>query len=185
MGIAPTVGGRAGDNRYDLKLQARGLISESFQTEAGATNAALTGGTLYAQLVGLRGGDKITNLDYIVITPGASLTHGILGLYDKTGKLLGQSADTPAAFQAAGLVELALAVPVAIPQDDGYYIAILTAGTTPPAIYSRGTTGFAAYTQGFGAGAALSVTGGTGLSALPAQATFAAENSHHLWAACR
>lgn len=72
------------------------------------------------------------------VTPGAGVNR--LAIYSAAGVLLSQTGDLTAAMQAAGLVEGALAAPVAVQAGQNYYLALLPNFTGTP-IQTLGVNG--------------------------------------------
>lgn len=107
-----------------------------FQTALDSTGSIHGGG------IWLPAGATVSRIAELVSAAGVAMTHGIFGLFDSAFNLLAQSADTPAAFQAAGWVELPLLAPYTTPAAGIYYLAdLLAAGTTMPSTGNMGSLG--------------------------------------------
>lgn len=96
-------------------------------------------GSVHGSGVWLPGGKTISRIADFVTVAGAGMAHGILGLFDSAFNLLAQSADTPAAWQTTGWVELPLVTPYTTPAAGIYYVADLLAGTTMPTTGNGGS----------------------------------------------
>lgn len=84
--------------------------------------------------VWLKAGTVITKLSVPVTNAGNAMTHAQLGVYDADLNLIASTADTPAAFQATGIIELPLSAPWTAPSDGVYYLASAYSGTTLPTV---------------------------------------------------
>lgn len=113
-------------------LRALGLVGETFNAMSINASLAMAGGSVYFGLIPLRAGTVVTNIVTQVQTAGSGLTLVRLGLYSKAGVRLAQTADAAAAFASIGNKVTALTAPLVVPAEDGYYIAIIATGTTPP-----------------------------------------------------
>lgn len=114
---------------------ARGILGESvpytvsmgqFIPTSGNTN-----GTVQLSLVGLFAGQIVTNLICFVVVAGAALTFVKMGIYNKTGSLLGATAEcsTSGGFNTTtGFKVIPLLAPIVIPNTDGYYVGFLQWG---------------------------------------------------------
>ena len=131
-------------NRADARLLALLLLGETLPVDAATGTGITTGGTIEFGLVGLRAGDVITNVISSVTTAGVTLTIVRLGLYNTSGNRLAQTADVKADFASTGVKVEPLTATYTIPSTDGYYLAIITTGTTQP-IFERGLSSSTMY----------------------------------------
>lgn len=123
-------GGAPADN--NLLPEVLGLAA--WTADPTTASFAATQANCHLGAVWLAAGTIITHLSVPVTSAGAGMTHGQLGIYDKTLALVASTADTPAAFQTTGWVELALTAPWTVPTAGLYYLASSYAGTTLPTI---------------------------------------------------
>jgi len=161
------------------ELAVQGLVTESFRRVDADSNLTLTGGTAYGVLVPVYPGQVLTNAVVQVQAAGNSTSLGKVGLYSLDGATrYAATANTTTALNSTGTKVIAFASPytVAAGVQAVYAVVVMDAGTTVPTL----TTGPAMQTGA----AALStfyfpvVTGGTGLSDLPAvTVTFTASAS--------
>ena len=120
--------------------EALGFVGFAGGDPAGILQAAQDStGSIHGSGIWLPAGKTISKLAELVTVAGATMTHGILGLFDSGFNLLAQSADTPAAFQATGWIELSLGSPYVTPAAGMYYVADLLAGTTMPTTGNLGS----------------------------------------------
>jgi hypothetical protein len=168
-------------SRDDILATAQGLISQNFDRQAGGgSGSIMVDGTAYFLSVGLRANDVVSNVSIIVSTAGATLTLSKVGLYNKAGTRLAVSADQGAGWETTGLKTVALASSYTVPADDGYYLAIVSKGTTLPTLLRGAANANGATALGTGMRAYAMQTGQTDL---PASATFAATAPIAFWAA--
>lgn len=119
--------------RSELAVAGSGLISESFSRLFVAGQTAPATQQIYTAPVGLRAGDLATNCHCDVTVLGTSTAPTLIkmALLDKTGKVLGQSANLAADTMwttTLGPKTVALAAAVTIPTDDLYYVSFLRNG---------------------------------------------------------
>lgn len=153
-----------------------GLVGWTASPEDGgnATTAALTSGTLILASFWLRNTSTISNVILHVTTAGATLTSGqcLIGIYNSSGTLIGQTADQSGVWTSTGVKTAALTSAISNAAPGKYYVAILAVGTTPPAF--RAGASVATWWNGNGALAGANLrcfTNGTALTALPASIT--------------
>lgn len=132
-------------------------------------------------LVGLRAGDIVTTLYAFCTGAGTLVTYTGMGLFRATGVRLGSTADIKASLVANTILSGALAAPVTIDADGGYYLAILsTATTTQPAfVRASGTSQGVAV----GTGVRKNANSQGGLANLNGNLT-PADNGVWYWIAC-
>lgn len=151
----------------------------------GSTGSILTAGTVYLCKVILRNAATISNLYIGITTAGSTLTAGqnAVGLYDTSGNKLVEGADQTTAFGTSGLKTIAV-TPTALAAG-AYYVAILSNGTTPPALMRGNGASASTLNVGFAASAGRFLDYSTGLTALPATITMASAttNASARWAA--
>lgn len=118
-------------------LEPTGALAASLDGRASATaaSAALTSGTVYAFATPVESNLLISNVTLVSLTAEAGGTHAWVGVADKTGKVLGVSADqTGAAYFAANTATTtAVATPFTTTYTGLYYTFVcVVAGTTMP-----------------------------------------------------
>ena len=159
-------------------LAAQGLVSQAFERINADSNLTLTGGTAYGVLIPVYPGQVLTNAVIQVQAAAASQTLGKVGIYSLDGTTLyASTANQTTAWQSTGtkVTAFSSAYTVAAGVVAVYAVVVAAGGTvvtltTGPAMQ----TGAAAV----GSGAFPVVTGGTGLSDLPAvPVTFTASAS--------
>ena len=159
-----------------LLVAGRGLVAENFPAgDAVGASIGITQ-TLYAGLIGLRGGDTATSVVLCSSTAAASLTLAKVGLYSPAGVQLAASATNHTNFNGAtGFISTNLSTPYRMPASGVVYAVILQVGTTPTTF----TRGFAVNSAAWGAiGSSPAVFAHqTGQADLPAPATFTTSSS--------
>lgn len=128
----------ANGSRNEQAIRAQGFITENFnRTFAHTTGGALTSGTIFLALVGVKPGDVINNIHFVVETAGTvsgcTLAQG--ALMDRLGNRLAVTADSAGdrtATESTGLKTFALTSAYTIgAETEGVYVALLTSnGTT-------------------------------------------------------
>lgn len=161
---------------------ALNLLVETFPYNTAANQTAVTGtqAVMFAP-VGFLAGDVITNIVTKVHVAGNTLTLQKFGIYSKAGVLLASTADVKANFLTTGIISSALTAPYTILADDGYYLAVLSVGTTTPTLLRTvGQTTVAGSIAGGSVG-----YGGTQASQsdLPAAATISFTTASTFWLA--
>src|SRR3989304_56291 len=129
--------------RLELARTAQGLLSETFDRRLALGNTLLTNQQVEYSLVGLRGGDLITNVYLITSAAATSGTSGTgtVAIYTSAGVRSVSSADATTLFTAAaGLKTIPLTSPWTVPVDGGYYVALLTTYVTTQPTVTRYTT---------------------------------------------
>jgi hypothetical protein len=115
-----------------IAMDGEGLVSETFPRVLASTQGANSSQTFYVVRIPLRAEDVVTNLIVGVTTAGAGAAPTLikLGLLDKTGKVLQQSANEAAdsKWTSLGFKAVAMAAPYAVTADDLYYAAFLING---------------------------------------------------------
>jgi hypothetical protein len=144
-----------------------------------------TSGVLNLLKLTLPTAQTITNIAVYVGTAGATLTSGqnLLGLYDSTGTLRGQTADQTTAWGTSGYKTAALTSPYAAAAGV-YYVGILAKGTTTPAFARTQILDSGLY-NGTATGAGLRfASSGSALTALPGSVTLSgiAASANTFWA---
>lgn len=124
-------------SRDQLVATARGLVSQSWDLANNNTATTLSTQTIRGSLLGLWGGDVVTNIVVCVGTAsgGTAPTLVRLGLLDKTGKVLATTADVHATAITVGFQAFALTAAYTAPTTDAYYAAMVINGvwgTTQP-----------------------------------------------------
>ncbi len=126
-------GGTFFRDRDDILNAGLGIVAESVSPPHGAYTAfGMVTQAVYGVAVGLRQGDVITKIGFPCAAVGSGVTLFKMGLYDKTGVLLGSTADVKASLTANVVLEGALSSSYAVPADDLYYLVALGVGATPP-----------------------------------------------------
>lgn len=121
-------------DRSQILNTAQGFLSSTSPPIAARTTAIPTvnaaSGTLVMSLLGLRGGDLVTNLICNVQTVGTGLTFAKLGLFSSTGTFLAATASVSASFNSGtGFKIIPLTSPYTITSDGGYYVGYLQYGS--------------------------------------------------------
>lgn len=163
---APAPGLRANE------LAAQGLIVETFRRVDADSNLTLTGGTAYGVLLPVYPGQVLTNAVVQVQAAGSGTTHAACGLYSLDGTTLyastADSAGDRTLMNTTGTKALAFSSAWTVPAGVTavYAVFVATASVTVVTL----TTGPAMQTGAavVGSGYFPVVTGGTGLTALPA-----------------
>lgn len=140
--------------------------------------AAITTGQIRWNKLWLRVPGTVTNIVTFVTTAGGTLTSGqnFVALYDAAGTQVGISADQTTAWGSTGVKTAALTTPY-VAAAAGYYVAILSNGTTGPVFSCHGATGSSAINSGLAADSARSAqTSTTNNTAMPASFTVASQN---------
>lgn len=151
-----------------------GLIAWTMDPSEAANTQVLTNNTIHMAKIKILSSTIVSNICIPVATAGATLTAGqnFAGIYDAGGTLLGETADQSAVWTSTGNKIMPLtAAFTAIP--GYYYIALLSNGTTPPAIVRENNTSAGTdqvINFNLTADTARSATAGTGI-ALPASIT--------------
>jgi hypothetical protein len=147
--LASALAGYPGDNKKALRgsgswgeldreaylLNGQGLVAQTFDRANAAGSVTTVSGT--ARYIGLPliAGTLLTNGVAFVTGTGSGMTHGWLALYDSSGNLLAQTADSPATYNSTGLKVVALTAPFTVLTDGYYYACFLgTTGTSMPAM---------------------------------------------------
>jgi hypothetical protein len=165
-------------DRAQILTTAQGLVTQNYERTLVQGSSIMIDGTVYYLSVGLRAGDLVTNVILHVATAGATLTLSKVGLYDKSGTRLVVSADQGTAWETSGMKTVALSSPYTVPSDDGFYVALVSKGTTLPTL-SR-SSGPSAGTIQVGSGMrALAMQ--TGQTDFPASASFAGTAPLSFW----
>lgn len=126
--------------RYESQLAAQGYYAENFHRNADSSTVIMTTQRAYYMSIGLDAGDVVTNICVECLTAGTGST-GIgmkVGLYSKAGIQLVVSGDVSATLASAGAKALLLSAPYTVLTSDGYFIALLWVGGTPPVLYRQG-----------------------------------------------
>lgn len=154
------------------------LLAWAFDPRGAANSTVLTTGALHLIKVQVTAsGQTSSGMQMYVATAGVTLTAGqnFVGLYNAAGARVALSADQTAAWGSVGFKTIAWSAPVAV-TPGFYYVAILTNGTTGPAVAREGNLdaslvnpNLTPATLRWSAGG----TGLTGLTALPANVTMA------------
>ena len=163
----------ANKSREQLRVEAQGLLAESFSRGNIGSQTLLTTQKLEGALVGLRAGDTVTGVAVAVQANSASLTVARVALYSTAGVLLASSTNSAAIWDAGAgtVVSRAFTTPYTVTTAGGYYACLLAVGTTPPTIYRGSNLGVM---EGIGAGFPAFVLQ-TGQANLPSPATLTEE----------
>lgn len=137
MVLTPT-SSRQGAARADIVASALALVTETFPTSSGQATVSPASGSALCGLVGLRRGDVITNVVVYTAVAGTAVTAYKVGVYSKTGARLGISADIKASLAANSFLIGALAAPLTVSADDGYYLVAWGTATTAMPTLIRG-----------------------------------------------
>lgn len=158
--------------RNGLRQRANGIITENITVTSISSNSLITDQTVYFALVGLLKNDVITNIHYHLSTVSITTTSFFVGVYDTAGNRLALSNDLTTLNDATiGIKTAALSAAYTVPQDGGYYFALLSVGVTPPTlIRGNGTSGAMG---GVGSGV-RNMAAQAGQTTLPVSATFSA-----------
>lgn len=162
-----------------------GLLGCNYDPATASASSAPNPGTVLLTAVSLRRAATVTNVLVYAVTGGSGLAAGSCasGLYDSTGALVGKTADQSAAWQTAGLMTMPLSggpYPLAAGR---YWVAVLGTGTALPALLRVQAPATALSVDlGGPVTTARSAVNGTGLTALPAQISPAANaHSGQMW----
>lgn len=165
-------------SRYDLQMEASGIVSEPYSRAHFGSSSLLTSQKLEGALCGVKVGDVLTGVVVGLATNAATLTLAKVAAYTTGGTLVASSANSAANYDsgAGALKTLAFSAPYTVTSDSALYASLLTVGTTPPTLMRDVNQ---AYMEGIGSGTPLFVTQ-TGQADLPASATFS-EQTISLW----
>lgn len=159
--------------RERIRRNGWGILTETFPVLSNVNSASPSSGAGYGGLIGLVSGDVVSNIIVAAAVAGAGAAPTLIrvGLADKTGKILGISADVHADAQwtSGGLVIEPLSSPVTIAVTDVYYPVFLKVGAfgTTDLALARGPSFSASIAGALGSGPRLSPVQ-TGLADLPA-----------------
>lgn len=159
----PAASGGGAGWQSNLLLPA-GAIAETFPRILAGTNFALTSGSSVIGAIPLPAGATVSNITVICSAPETGGTHGWVALLDKTGKVLGVSADQGATWISPinTAVTTPLAAPVQITTAGTYYIAMAVTATGPPTVIAQNST-----TSSVATGQSPTLGGNAGISAGP------------------
>lgn len=127
--------------RPNIALRQQGLLSEVFPRANTTGSAALVSGTVYYGLLGLRQGDVVNNVNFVLTANNTSASLVRSGLYDpSTSALLASSADSSAMTTSGAIkgVSMSLTNSYTAPADSCVYAALLTVVGTPGS-FTRGS----------------------------------------------
>lgn len=112
------------------------LIAWTFDPVAAVGAKALASGTVYLCKVILRRVTTVTNIVISITDKGAGLVgeKNFAGLYDSSGTLLSATADQTISWESSGLLAMALTAAQPSLAPGSYYVALLSNGTSPPAL---------------------------------------------------
>lgn len=164
-------------------VTAQGLLGQNYDRMIAVAGSLLTGGTAYGVLVPLKKGQVVTNVVTQVTAAGSATSHASIGIYSADAvtrfAISGDTGGDQTAFNTTGAKVVALTAPWTVPTTTSYLVVVvLTASTTVPTLLRASTVPVAAV----GANPAPFVTGGTGLTAVPAAgATLVITNALALW----
>lgn len=153
----------------DPRAKAQGLIAQNLDRSLVSSGAIMVGGTAYAQLVELNGGDVISNLLVACNVAGTATTLFLAGVYSADGTVeYASTSDQSAQFATTGVKTLPLSAPWTVPKTGAYLVVVVSTATTTLPTLLRGIQGApTAAAQVAGAAPPFSVVG-TGLAGLPA-----------------
>lgn len=171
-------------------IAAQGFISENFSRAIGnATGGALTNGTIFIAALGVKPGDVINNIHFVVETAGtgSGCTLAQAALLDRLGNRLAVTADSAGdrtATESTGLKTFALSAAYTVgAETQAVYVALLQSnGTTAPNVLVSGThdaTADAARTGYF----QIAGTAGTSQTAIGTTETISASSGIGMWVA--
>lgn len=140
--VTPTSPGYADPHNYSalvtLPAPGLGLLAHNVDPRIGGTNsAAITSGTIYLAKVQLTGGQfALTNVCIDIGTAGATLTAGqcFAGAYDDQGNQIGVTASQDVAWTTTGFKQTALTGGPFTVSCPFIYVAVVSNGTTNPAL---------------------------------------------------
>jgi hypothetical protein len=142
-----------------------GIYAETMQRCVCPTGTLAATGTVGVTSLGLAKGDPVSGIALDITTAGATLSLFKVGLYDKLGNRLAVSADASAAVVSTGVKLLPILTPYIIPEDDLYFIAALSIGTTSPSTWRSTAAGAGGPINGAVAGRFALQSGQTDLQA--------------------
>jgi parallel beta-helix repeat protein len=158
-----------------------GYLAWNFDVGVSSNGTVPGSGVVNLIRVNIRRAMSVTNVILGVTTLGSTLTSGqnFAGLYAgqtagayTAGQLIGTSADQTAAFGSTGLKTIPLTGgPFALPAGTFAWVAVVSNGTTPPALFRSGSLNAPAMNAGFAAATARWATNGTATTALPGSIT--------------
>jgi hypothetical protein len=134
--IGPSASSSGGSgSRGDDALLAAGLLTENTELMNCSTQSALTAGTIYGMLVGLKEGDVVSKLVVCVgsgvAAAGTPPTMIKMGLVSSAGVVLALTANEASnpAWPTAGPLPLSLLTPYEVTDTGGYRVVILQVGS--------------------------------------------------------
>ena len=165
-----------------LLAQGQGFLAESAPRSLAQSTTVLASGGVYFVGIGLNQGDVVTNIHLRLISPLAvGVTACRVGLYDRAGNLLAQSADLGNSWESGAFKTHPLIAPYIVPTTGLYYVALFcTFITTAPTVVR--TTGITGVFEAAAGGAILCGTQ-SGQVALPNPATITNSGSVSQWVA--
>jgi hypothetical protein len=165
-------------SRRQILESAQGLVTQNFDRQEAAGTILSEDGRIYFMLIGVRGGDVLTNVSVVVTTAGAGTSLSKVGLYTTAGVRLALSADQGTGWNSAGVKTIALGSPYTVTADGGLYVAVVAkAATTLPTFLRSVASSVASPAIGAGVAPYGSQTGQTDL---PASATIGS-GTHAIW----
>jgi len=166
-------------NNYRADTAAdRGAVGWSGNPAMFANAAALPLGVLAMTRISVPVASTINSVSLSMVTAGATLTAGqnLVGIYDATGSLLGQTADQASNWVGTtGLKTMALTSPISV-SPGNYFIGALANGTTGPSMLRSLSSANMGSTVNFGLTTtnAYWANSGSSLTALPASVSMSA-----------
>lgn len=113
------------------------LVAWTMDPSEAANSQVLTSGTLYTMGLWVRSATSFSNIIFGASGAGVTLTAGqnLIGLYDSAGNRVAVSADQSGNWTSTGIKTTAMTgAPIAL-SAGLYYVAILSNGTTPVAVF--------------------------------------------------
>ncbi len=165
-------------------VYAQGVLAE---TAPPVTQGAIVDGTVYFMGVQLYAGSTVSRISIGISTAGNGTSLSKVGLYDAAGNRLALSADQGAAWDSAGVKNIAMTASYLVPTSAWYYVAFVakTATTMPTPVVSIATSSVVLGAIGpYNGGTTLRWGLQTGQTDLPSPATIVAGVAPKvLWAA--
>lgn len=168
-----------GDGRVAYEIANPGLLAQGVlaETAPAVTQGAIVDGTIYFMGLQLYAGTQVSRISIGISTAGTGTSLSKVGLYDSAGNRLALSADQGAAWDSAGLKNIAMTSPYAVPTSGWYYVAFIakTATTMPTPVVSIATSSVVLGAIGpYNGGTTLRWGVMTGQTDLPSSATIVA-----------
>lgn len=146
MPLSPPKSGGGASSRSDNALTGLGIDAQTADIRSYTNAVAPNAGTLAASLIGLNGGDQITNIITCITVGGSGAAPTLIrvGIWDKNFNLLASSVDSHASaiWTVQGYAIAPLSAIFTVPLDGAYFAGFLKVGTfaTTQPTFVSGTT---------------------------------------------